>query len=214
MKRPLFVFAGQSNMMGAPVFEVGEQIYYKNSAEYLHKRRRFGESCGEFKTYGFPVGEFVYTDLVKAYQGKSNPNIKSTLNDYSKNVYFGAAMSNLLSEEEKTVYPFAYFSEENNRLAPSMPPFIVKDLEENGYFCAYIPSSWSDITFDTGAVYGKYDYGRLILRFNAEGDGVINNTGTAPITSFDDLVKQVQLLYSMTNKNNKTLYTSLEKGGK
>ncbi len=87
-------------------------------------------------------------------------------------------------------------------------------LTSNGYFCAYIPSSWSDITFDTGAVYGKYDYGRLILRFNAEGDGVINNTGTAPITSFDDLVKQVQLLYSMTNKNNKTLYTSLEKGGK
>lgn len=40
-KRPLFAFAGQSNMMGAPVYETSEQIYFKNSFEYLHKKRRF-----------------------------------------------------------------------------------------------------------------------------------------------------------------------------
>lgn len=49
-------------------------------------------------------------------------------------------------------------------------------LTDDGYFCAYIPESWSDISFDTGAVYGRSDYGRLILRFDAEGQGVINNT--------------------------------------
>src|SRR3712207_5007440 len=27
-------------------------------------------------------------------------------------------------------------------------------LTDDGYFCAYIPDSWNDITFDTGAVYG------------------------------------------------------------
>lgn len=38
-------------------------------------------------------------------------------------------------------------------------------LTEDGYFCAYIPDSWDDIEFDTGMVYGSYDYGRLILKY-------------------------------------------------
>jgi hypothetical protein len=49
-------------------------------------------------------------------------------------------------------------------------------LTSDGYFCAYVPYSWSDITFDTGAVYGTETYGRLILRFDADGSGVIDNT--------------------------------------
>lgn len=49
-------------------------------------------------------------------------------------------------------------------------------LTSDGYFCAYVPESWSDITFDTGAVYGTESYGRLILRFDADGSGVIDNT--------------------------------------
>lgn len=50
-------------------------------------------------------------------------------------------------------------------------------LTDNGYFCAYIPDSWNDISFDTGMQFGEFDYGRLILRFNADGSGVIDNTG-------------------------------------
>lgn len=38
-------------------------------------------------------------------------------------------------------------------------------LTDDGYFCAYVPDSWDDITFDTGAVYGTGDYGRLILKY-------------------------------------------------
>lgn len=38
-------------------------------------------------------------------------------------------------------------------------------LTDDGYFCAYIPESWKDITFDTGAVFGQVDYGRLILKY-------------------------------------------------
>lgn len=49
-------------------------------------------------------------------------------------------------------------------------------LTSDGYFCAYVPDSWADITFDTGAVYGTESYGRLILRFDADGSGVIDNT--------------------------------------
>lgn len=49
-------------------------------------------------------------------------------------------------------------------------------LTSDGYFCAYVPDTWGDITFDTGAVYGTQEYGRLILRFDADGSGVIDNT--------------------------------------
>ena len=31
--------------------------------------------------------------------------------------------------------------------------------------CAYIPSSWAGIMFDTGAVYGTDSYGCLILKY-------------------------------------------------
>ena len=38
-------------------------------------------------------------------------------------------------------------------------------LTDDGYFCAYIPDSWDDITFDTGMVFGEVEYGRLILKY-------------------------------------------------
>lgn len=57
-------------------------------------------------------------------------------------------------------------------------------LTSDGYFCAYIPDSWSEITFDTGMVYGTAQYGRLILRFDADGHGIIDNTGDY-MQSFD-----------------------------
>lgn len=45
-------------------------------------------------------------------------------------------------------------------------------LTSDGHFCAYVPDGWSDITFDTGAVYGTPEYGRLILGFDADGHPV------------------------------------------
>lgn len=50
-------------------------------------------------------------------------------------------------------------------------------LTDDGRFCAYVPDSWADIKFDTGAVYGTDEYGRLMLRFDATGTGIIDNTG-------------------------------------
>lgn len=49
-------------------------------------------------------------------------------------------------------------------------------LTDDGYFCAYVPDSWGEITFDTGAVFGRSDYGRLCLKFEAAEQGVIDNT--------------------------------------
>lgn len=41
-------------------------------------------------------------------------------------------------------------------------------LTLDGRFVAYVPESWSDIQFDTGAVYQLDTYGRLILRWDAD----------------------------------------------
>lgn len=49
-------------------------------------------------------------------------------------------------------------------------------LTDDGYFCAYVPDSWADITFDTGMVFGRSDYGRLILRMDVDSPDAIDNT--------------------------------------
>lgn len=51
-------------------------------------------------------------------------------------------------------------------------------LTSDGHFVAYVPESWADIQFDTGAVYGTEPYGRLILRLDVSGPapGIIDNT--------------------------------------
>ena len=49
-------------------------------------------------------------------------------------------------------------------------------LNLEGYFVAYVPESWSDIVFDTGAVYGLDTYGRLILRWDADSPETVDQT--------------------------------------
>lgn len=78
-------------------------------------------------------------------------------------------------------------------------------LTSTGYFCAYVPDSWSDIQFDTGAVYGTAEYGRLILRFNVDGEGVIDNT--APdYESIQQLMADVETLKRRVLRHGTTLY--------
>lgn len=63
-------------------------------------------------------------------------------------------------------------------IAQVLAPFVKQvffGLTDDGYFCTYVPKSWSEVSFDTGAVYGTEEYGRLILRFAADGQGVIDN---------------------------------------
>lgn len=137
MKRPLFVFAGQSNMVGASTYGASEQVYFEKSFEYLHKKKRLGAKTGEFKNYGFPTGEFAYKDLVAAYGENPDPDKKSTLNHYANNSYFCPSMNDIANMETKQRFSFYHFSEANVRLSASVAPFIVKGLEENGYACAY-----------------------------------------------------------------------------
>ena len=67
VKRPLFVFAGQSNMEGGAAYPPSAQIRFSDSYEYLHKPRRFGEERGVFKKTAYPAGEFSYEKLDEAH---------------------------------------------------------------------------------------------------------------------------------------------------
>lgn len=44
-------------------------------------------------------------------------------------------------------------------------------LTDDGYFVAYVPDAWEDVTFDTGANYNSDEYGRLILEFYVNDEG-------------------------------------------
>ena len=138
-KRPLFVFAGQSNMMGAAVYPASEQIYYKDSYEYLHKPRRLGADTGTFKKYGFPSGEFSYRDLQAAYGEVTLAagEKQSELADYSANTLFVSSLCNLKDDEQKLMESFSKYSEKTMNQGVCLPPFWVQELEKEGYSCAY-----------------------------------------------------------------------------
>lgn len=84
-------------------------------------------------------------------------------------------------------------------------------LTEDGHFCAYIPESWNDIVFDTGMVYGRCDYGRLILRFDS--DGAIDNTysySLAQGTKLETLIADLETNIKRTDASFDTLFTTLD----
>ena len=86
-------------------------------------------------------------------------------------------------------------------------------LTDDGYFCAYVPDSWSDVTFDTGAVFGRSDYGRLILRFDATGNGVIDNTysySTSEIDDLQQLITDVEIIGRRGDASYETLFTNMD----
>lgn len=86
-------------------------------------------------------------------------------------------------------------------------------LTKDGKFCAFVPDSWQDITFDTGAVFGRSDYGRLILRFTA--DGAIDNTynytySNAEENSLAQMIADIETFIGRNDLCYDTLFTNLD----
>ena len=149
MKRDLFVFAGQSNMMGAAVLPPKRELRIENSFEYKHKLRRLGKTDTPFVKAGYPVGEFSYIDLEKAYgEDMTDEKGRSKLCDYTKNTYFCPSMSNLKSEESREVSFFSSFSESTAKASPTLAPFIAEEWEKLGGACAYAHIAKGAISID------------------------------------------------------------------
>lgn len=67
----MFVFAGQSNMMGACALPPKHGLKIKKSLEYKYKPVHIGTGRGVFSPVGYDSGEFLYKDISLAYS-KSN----------------------------------------------------------------------------------------------------------------------------------------------
>ena len=139
-RRDLFVFAGQSNMMGAAVLPPVLPIDTKDSYEYKHKAKRLGAPEGDFVLAGYPCGEFSYADdaFKTAYLPENaDENGNSILNKYSANTYFCPAMCNLKDREKHEQQPFDTFSEATYIKGPTLAPLFADEWEKKGQSCAY-----------------------------------------------------------------------------
>lgn len=87
-------------------------------------------------------------------------------------------------------------------------------LTSTGYFCAYVPRTWHDIEFDTGAIFGRSDYGRLILRMRVNGEGVIDNTYSyslnAEPTTIESLIRDLEVTTLRGEASYHTLFTNMD----
>lgn len=79
-------------------------------------------------------------------------------------------------------------------------------LTLDGLFVAYIPESWDDIVFDTGAVYGTSEYGRLILLYDVVSPHDVEQDWITNKEALEDLRKRV-------TQTETTLYTPMREGG-
>lgn len=67
-------------------------------------------------------------------------------------------------------------------------------LTPDGYFCAWIPDNWDEITFDTVADYTDPLYGRLVLLYDAEGNFDYNyGTGADNVTDYTMLTNKPKI---------------------
>ena len=120
-------------MVGAGVYTPKLEITLKNSFEYKHKERRLGAKEGRFTNRVYPCGEFSYIDLEKAYAADMVDELgRSKLVDYTPTTYFSTSMTNLDSDEEKTVHPFSIFSESTARHGATLAPFLCEEWERMG----------------------------------------------------------------------------------
>ena len=90
--------------------------------------------------------------------------------------------------------------------------FAMFGINKDGRFVAYVPDSWSEIQFDFGYVYGRSDYHRIILRFDAEGNA-INNTypySLAQTQPLKQLIADLEVNAKRTDAAYDTLFTNMD----
>lgn len=131
MQFDLFVFSGQSNMMGACVLPPKHELKIGRSLEYKYKPVHQGTGDGFFLPVSYDCGEFLYKDISAAY-AKTDEEGRSLMRDYENNTYFVSALSNLKSEKEKTVFPFSEYSESTKNTACSIVPYFCEEWERLG----------------------------------------------------------------------------------
>ncbi|MBR2889378.1 MAG: leucine-rich repeat protein, partial [Oscillospiraceae bacterium] len=127
----LFVFAGQSNMMGASVLEPTTNSFTHKALEYKYLPKLRGQETGSFVPAGHPAGEWHYKDLIAAYgENLTDLSYHSNLANYSANTHFCPAMRD-------EVKGFSGQSEANTYPGASLAPYFVTEYAEYGHSSVY-----------------------------------------------------------------------------
>ena len=152
-------------------------------------------------------------DKIIAYANMLGVNINATHDDVVKlQELFQKFQDQGLAElYEKLLQQWV--DDNMERIISRAVKFVYFGLTNDGYFCAYIPASWSEIAFDTGAVYGRSDYGRLILKMQTDSPNSINNTYSYSLsqsTSLKQLIADLEVNAKRTDSTFDTLFTNLD----
>lgn len=172
----------------------------------------------------------VYDDSLSYYEllAKMMDKCNEMVGDLNQLNEWQAAQDEVLNELEKLVRDFidggyleSFETFVNRWLDANLAGIITRatkmlwfGLTQDGHFCAYVPDSWSDITFDTGAVYGRSDYGRLILKAKVDGPNAIDNTYSytlnAQPSDFDAMVRDLEVTTRRGDASYYALFTNLD----
>jgi len=161
----LFVFAGQSNMMGAAVLEPEVDSFTDQAWEYKYMPKLRGAETGSFVPAQNSAGEWYYNDLNAAYgENLYDLTYQSSLSNYSENTYFCPAMSNgtkgFSAQSEANMYPSA-----------SLPPYFATEYASYGHSSIYAhmaKGSVKIIHYFTPDMINAYN--ALITAYNAENN--------------------------------------------
>lgn len=152
-------------------------------------------------------------DKIIAYANMLGVNINATHEDVAKlQELFQKFQDQGLAElYEKLLQQWV--DDNMERIISRAVKFVYFGLTNDGYFCAYIPDSWDEITFDTGAVYGRSDYGRLILKMQTDSPNSIDNTYSYSLSqsaSLKQLIADLEVNTKRTDSTFDTLFTNLD----
>lgn len=152
-------------------------------------------------------------DKIIAYANMLGVNINATHEDVAKlQELFQKFQDQGLAElYEKLLQQWV--DDNMERIISRTVKFVYFGLTNDGYFCAYIPDSWDEITFDTGAVYGRSDYGRLILKMQTDSPNSIDNTYSYSLSqsaSLKQLIADLEVNSKRTDSTFDTLFTNLD----
>lgn len=116
----------------------------------------------------------------------------------------------LLDYYEQQIYQWIQDNMESI-MQKALLQFVTIGINDDGYLVLYRPDSWNDIIFDWGAVYGRSDYGRIILRMDVNGSGIDNtySYSLAQTTTIEQLIADLETNAKRTDAAYDTLFTNL-----
>lgn len=116
----------------------------------------------------------------------------------------------LLDYYEKQIYQWIQDNMEA-LIKKALLQFVTLGINDDGYLVLYRPDSWNDIIIDWGAVYGRSDYGRIILRMDVNGSGIDNtySYSLAQNTTLKKLIADLEVNAKRTDAAYDTLFTNL-----